>query len=56
VLNGSLELPTGTYSAWSTVFVPATDAPLAFAAGTKGLEMLLLQFSRNSPVPVPTNS
>ena len=38
------------------VFVPATDAPLAFIAGPKGLEALLLQFARNSPGPVPTNS
>lgn len=46
VVNGSLELATGSYSAWSTVFVPATDAPLAFTAGPKGLEALLLQFAR----------
>ena len=56
VVNGSLALATGTYSAWSTVFVPATDAPLAFAAGPKGVEALLLQFARNSQGPVPTNS
>jgi len=37
------------------VYVPAADAPLAFSAGAKGLETLLLQFSRNSPGPVPTN-
>jgi hypothetical protein len=46
VLNGGLELATGSYGKWSTVFVPKTDAPLAFSAGTKGLEVLLLQFSR----------
>ncbi len=46
VLNGSLELPGGSYGKWSTVFVPATDAPLAFTAGPKGLEALLLQFAR----------
>jgi hypothetical protein len=46
VVNGSLELKTGSFSAWSTVFVPATDAPLAFAAGPKGLEALLLQFAK----------
>ena len=46
VVNGSLELKNGSYSAWSTVFVPATDAPLAFTAGPKGLEALLLQFAK----------
>jgi hypothetical protein len=46
VLNGSLELTRGSYGRWSTVFVPAADAPLAFAAGATGLEALLLQFSR----------
>jgi len=56
VVNGGLELKAGSYSAWSTVFVSATDAPLALTAGPKGLEALLLQFSRNSPGPVPTNS
>jgi len=55
VLNGSLELAAGNYGKWSTVFVPAADAPLTFSAGAKGLETLLLQFSRNSPGPVPTN-
>jgi len=56
VVNGSLMLATGTYSAWSTVFVPAADAPLGLTAGPKGMEALLLQFARNSPGPVPTNS
>ncbi len=46
VVNGSLELKTGSFSAWSTVFVPATDAPLAFTAGPKGMEALLLQFAK----------
>ena len=41
VLNGSLELDAGSYSAWSTVFVSWDDAPLAFKAGPKGLEALL---------------
>jgi hypothetical protein len=44
VLNGSLEIMAGTYPAWSTVFVSSEDAPLAFKAGSKGLEALLLQF------------
>jgi len=56
VLNGSLELAAGSYGKWSTVFVSATDAPLAFSAGARGLETLLLQFSRNSPDTRPTNS
>jgi len=56
VLNGSLELDDGAYTAWSTVFVSRDDAPLAFKAGTKGLEALLLQFPRNSSEQSPTNS
>lgn len=44
VVNGSLEFDAGSYPAWSTVFVPADDAPLALRAGGKGLEVLLLQF------------
>jgi hypothetical protein len=55
VLNGSLDFASGSYDKWSTVYVPAADAPLAFSSGAKGLETLLLQFSRNSPGPVPTN-
>lgn len=46
VLNGSLELDTRSYSAWSTVFVSWDDAPLAFKAGSKGLEALLLSFPK----------
>jgi len=46
VVNGSLELKKENFSAWSTVFVPATDTPLAFTAGPKGLEALLLQFAK----------
>jgi hypothetical protein len=56
VLSGSLELDDCAYSAWSTVFVSRDDAPLAFTAGTKGLEALLLQFPRNSSEQSPTNS
>ena len=56
VLNGNLKLETGGYSAWSTVFVSRDDAPLAFKAGPKGLEALLLQFPRNSSEQSPTNS
>ena len=47
VLNGSLELDEGIYSAWSTVFVSGDEGPLALKAGAKGLEALLLQFPRN---------
>ena len=46
VVNGSLVLGAASYSAWSTVFVPAADAPLAFSSGAKGLEALLLQFAK----------
>jgi len=46
VLNGRLEIDTGTFPAWSTVFVERDDAPLAFKAGSKGLEVLLLEFPR----------
>jgi len=45
VLNGSLELPTGSYGKWSTVFVSAADVPLGLTAGPKGMEALLLQFA-----------
>ncbi|MGH8641570.1 MAG: hypothetical protein ACRET6_07655, partial [Burkholderiales bacterium] len=46
VLNGSMEIDTGKYSAWSTVFVSRDDAPLSFKAGPKGLEALLLSFPK----------
>jgi len=46
VLNGSLEFDMKNYSKWSTVFLTGEDSPLAFRSGPKGLEALLLQFSR----------
>ena len=46
VVNGSLELETAIFPAWSTVFVSADETPLALRAGPKGLEVLLLQFPR----------
>jgi hypothetical protein len=46
VLNGGLELDSGIYPAWSTVFVPQDDSPLSFKAGPKGLEALLLSFPK----------
>ncbi len=46
VLNGSLEHDSKHYSKWSTVFLTSEDAPLAFKAGSKGLEALVLQFSK----------
>jgi hypothetical protein len=46
VLNGSMEIDAGKYSAWSTVFVTRDDGPLSFKAGPKGLEALLLQFPK----------
>lgn len=51
VVNGSMELAAGSYSAWSTVYVAREDAPLAFTAGPKGLEALLLQFARVEAQP-----
>ena len=51
VVNGSLELPAGSYSAWSTVYVPREDAALALKAGPKGLEALLLQFAQVESQP-----
>jgi hypothetical protein len=44
VLNGALEMDGGSYPRWSTVFISRDDPPLAFRAGPKGLEALLLQF------------
>jgi hypothetical protein len=46
VLNGSLELDSGAYPAWSTAFVHRDDPPLSFKAGPKGLEALLLSFPK----------
>jgi hypothetical protein len=46
VLNGGLELPSGTYPAWSTVFVRRDDGSLSFKAGPGGLEALLLSFPK----------
>jgi hypothetical protein len=51
VVNGSMELAAGNYSAWSTIYVARDDAPLAFKAGPKGLEALLLQFARVESQP-----
>lgn len=46
VANGAAELESGSYAAWSPVFVPKTDRPLKLRAGPKGAEVLLLQFAR----------
>jgi len=46
VVNGSLELDGNHYPAWSTVFVAASEAPLAISAGAQGLEVLILQYPR----------
>lgn len=51
IVNGSLELDGASYAAWSTVFVPASDGPLALQAGPKGLEALLLQFPQQESKP-----
>jgi len=50
VLNGSLELDGTSYSAWSLVFVGASESPLALHAGLKGLEALLVQFPKSDSV------
>ena len=47
VVNGSLELGNVQYSKWSTVFLTGEESPLEFKSGPKGLEALLLQFSKN---------
>ena len=51
VLNGSLALPAAEYSLWSALFVSRDEAPLAFSAGTEGLEALQLQFARQESQP-----
>ena len=51
VVNGSMELATGNYSAWSTVYVSREEGPLAFRSGPKGLEVLLLQFAERESQP-----
>lgn len=51
IVNGSLELGADSYSAWSTVFVGAGDAPLALRAGSRGLEALLLQYPQKESQP-----
>ena len=52
VVNGSMELAAGSYSAWSTVYVSREEAPLVFKSGPKGLEALLLQFARQESLPL----
>ena len=47
VVNGSLEFGNAQYSKWSTVFLTGEEPPLAFKAGPKGVEALLLQFSKH---------
>jgi hypothetical protein len=47
VVNGSLEFGGAQYSKWSAVFLTAEESPLAFKAGPKGVEALLLQFSKH---------
>lgn len=46
VVNGSAELESGTFAAWSPIFVSKSERPVTLRAGTKGLEALLLQFAR----------
>jgi hypothetical protein len=45
-MNGALERNGQHYPAWSTVFVDSAEAPLAVNAGARGLEALILQYSR----------
>jgi hypothetical protein len=47
VANGSVEIESGTFAAWSPIFVSRTDKPLTLRAGPKGAEALLLGFARH---------
>lgn len=46
VANGSVELESGSYAAWSPIFVARTDSALTLRAGARGAEALLLSFAR----------
>ena len=46
VLNGSLQCNGAQYPAWSTVFVDASEAPLAVSADQRGAEAVILQFAQ----------
>ena len=46
VVNGSIDIRGEEFAAWSTVFVPATDRALEVRAGSKGLEVFVLQYPR----------
>lgn len=50
ILNGSLELSGRSYTAWSTIFVAAEDAPLAVRSGARGLEAIVLRFPRHESI------
>jgi hypothetical protein len=47
VVNGSLEFGGAQYSKWSTVFLTSEESALTFKSGPKGVEALLLQFSKH---------
>lgn len=50
ILNGGLELSGRSYTAWSTIFVAAEDAPLAVRSGARGLEAVVLRFPRHGSI------
>jgi hypothetical protein len=47
VANGSMEIDSGTFAAWSPIFVSKTDEPLTLRAGPRGAEALLLSFAKH---------
>lgn len=47
VVNGGLEFGGASYAKWSMVFLTGEESPLSFKSGPKGLEALLLQFSKH---------
>jgi len=48
VVNGSLERPDESLPSWSMVAVETSEEPLEIKAGDKGLELLVLQFPRET--------
>jgi hypothetical protein len=48
VVNGSLECAGSHYPLWSMIAVETGDAAVEFTAGKEGLELLVLQFPRES--------
>ena len=48
VVNGSLEYAGSIYPLWSMIAVEITDQTVEFMAGAEGLEVLILQFPRET--------